>query len=280
MFVVLKSLYICNINDLGIRPTFLLQHILVACLNSWRCLAVWGAGQGECVGCLQGRRMRLLLCAVWESLLWYPRKVRNYSQEPGALFGPCGCSQTFPITSSFQFAQKLLCACAGTGYRQAQGIVTLCLICTWAVTPPISSCWTLRLQLHVSSTAELTAQGLTWVCRDTTNLTGEGELAEVSQLLSFRKWVSKNAWLHLSLPMLHGSHPLAGKPLVGSSYVYLGDYCARIMKSAKLRLEFQCRKEQREDVTEPCWERMVTPSTILITCFGLPASLCSLGNCA
>lgn len=36
------------------------------------------------------------------------------------------------------------------------------------------------------------------------------------------------------LPVLHGSHPLAGKPLVGSSYVYLGDYCARIMKFAKL----------------------------------------------
>lgn len=192
MFVVLKSLYICNINDLGIRPTFLLQHILVACLDS---------GQGECVGCLQGRRMRLMLRAVWKCLLWYPRKVRNYSQEePRALFGPCGCSQPFPITSSFQFAQRLLCACAGAGDRQAQGIVTLCLICTWAVTPPISSCWTLRSQLHISSTAEVTAQGLTWVCRDTADLTGEGELAEVSQLLSCTKWFLKNAWLHLSLP--------------------------------------------------------------------------------
>lgn len=81
------------------------------------------------------------------------------------------------------------------------------------------------------------------------------------------------------LPMLHGSQPLAGKPcreLLRVSW----DYGARIMKFAKLRFEFRCRKEQREDVTEPCWERMVTPSTVLITCFGLPASLCSLGNCA
>lgn len=47
MFVVEESLYICNINDLVIRPTFLLQRVLVACLNGRRCLAVWGARHGE-----------------------------------------------------------------------------------------------------------------------------------------------------------------------------------------------------------------------------------------
>lgn len=60
-----KSLYICNINDLGIRPAFLLQHILVGCLNGWRCLAVWGPRHGECVGLVPSNgRMRLLFCAV------------------------------------------------------------------------------------------------------------------------------------------------------------------------------------------------------------------------
>lgn len=36
--------------------------------------------------------------------------------------------------------------------------------------------------------------------------------------------------------------------------MYLGDYSARIMKFAKLKLEFRCREEQKEDVTEPCWD--------------------------
>lgn len=74
-----------------------------------------------------------------------------------------------------------------------------------------------------------------------------------------------------------GHQPLAGKPLVESSYVYLGDYRARIMKFVELRLELRCRKEQREDVSEPCLEWMVTPSTVLIICFRLLASLGSWG---
>lgn len=77
-----------------------------------------------------------------------------------------------------------------------------------------------------------------------------------------------------------GHQPLAGKPLVGSYHVHLRDYSARIMKFAKLRLEFRCREEKKEDMTEPCWEWMVTPSTVLMTCFGLLAYLCLLGNCA
>lgn len=74
-----------------------------------------------------------------------------------------------------------------------------------------------------------------------------------------------------------GHQPLAGKPVVESLYVYLGDYRARIMKFVELRLELRCRKEQREDVSEPCWEWMVTPSTVLIICFRLLASLGSWG---
>lgn len=116
--------------------------------------------------------MRLLFCGGRELLLWYLRKVRNYSWEPGALFSPCGCSQTLSITSSFQFAQKLFVHVLGQGQAGSGYCDTLwAVICTRAVTPPISSCWTLRSQLHVSSTAEVTAQGLTWVCRDRTDLT-------------------------------------------------------------------------------------------------------------
>lgn len=112
---------------------------------------------------------------------------------------PVAAHKHFPSPHHFNLHRSCSVHVLGRGTGRLR-VLWHCLICTWAVTPPISSCWTLRLQLHVSSTAEVTAQGLTWVCRHTTNLTGEGELAEVSQLLSFSKWFSKNAWLHLSLP--------------------------------------------------------------------------------
>lgn len=115
-----------------------------------------------------------------------------------------------------------------------------------------------------------------------TNLTGGGELAKVSQLLSFSRWFSKrnmHDFIFSYLPMgcYFRSSATCRKASVESSYVYLGDYRARIMKFVELRLELRCRKEQREDVSEPCLEWMVTPSTVLIICFGLLASLGSWG---
>lgn len=214
-----------------------------------------------------GRGMRLLLCAGWESLLGYLRKVRNYSWEP--LFSPCGCSQASSISSSFQFAQKLLCA-RGRG-QAGSGYVTL------------SGQWSAHELWHLpspraghsghSSGTHLRVQGHTSQGRESWQ-----------RSVSFTKWFSKRNRHEFIFPCLPTGCYFRSSATCwwkgGSSCVHLGDCCARMVKFAKLRLEFRGRKEQREEVTEPCWEWMVTPSTILITCFGLLASLCSLGNCA
>lgn len=121
MFVVLKSLYICNINVLGIRPTFLLQHILVACLNCWRCLAVWGAGQGECVWYLQVEGWGCCYVESENPCFGTWGKVGITHKNLGHCVVPVAAHKHFPSSPSFQFARKLLCACAGAGHRQAQG---------------------------------------------------------------------------------------------------------------------------------------------------------------
>lgn len=192
----------------------------------------------------------------------------------------------FPSLPSFQFAQKLLHACAGVGNKEAQGIVTS--FHQWSA----HGLWHLPSpRAGHSGHSSMSRPWQRWQPRDSPECAETQLTSQVRE--SWQRSVScsasvndfqKERCMTSSFPtcpwvVTLGHQPLAGKPLVGSSYVYLGDYCARIMKFAKLRLEFRCRKEQREDVAEPCWEWMVTPSTILVTCFGLLASLCSLGNC-
>lgn len=167
----------------------LLQHVLVACLNCWRCMALWGAGQGECVRYLQVERWGCCYVQSENPCFGTWGKLRITHKNLGLCLGPVAAHKHFPSPHCFCLHRSYSVRVLGwgTGYCDTLSAV----ICTRAVTPPISSCWALRSQLCVSSTAEVTAQGLTWVCRDTTNLTGQGELAKVSQLLSFSKWFSK-----------------------------------------------------------------------------------------
>lgn len=158
----------------------------------------------------------------------------------------------------------MLCACAEAGDRQAQGYVTLfeqwCAHELWHLPSP-------RAARSVTAARPLRGSG----DRSGTRLSVQRQPA--SQVMeSWPRSVSCSASLNdspretcmaSSVPacpwiMALGHQPLAGKPLVGSSQVSLGSYCTRIMKLAKLRLELRCSKEQREDVTEPCWDRMVT----------------------
>lgn len=177
--------------------------------------------------------------------------------------------------------EAALCMCwgrgqAGSGYCDT--LSDLHMGCDTSHLPVLDTQVTAPHLIHGRSDSELRDSP---ECAETqlTSQVRESWQRSVSCSASLNDSQKMHDFIFPCLPMLHGSQPLAGKPcreLLCVSW----DNGARIMKFAKLRLEFRCRKEQREDVTEPCWERMVIPSTVLITCFGLPASLCSLGNCA
>lgn len=156
-------------------------------------------------------------------------------------------------------------------------------MCPWAVTPPISSCCALSHSCTSPPWQRWQVRDLP-ECAETASLTGDGELAKVSQLLSFTKWFSKRnmpGFICPCLPMDHGFRSSAscrkasGRELSGVSWELL--HQDHEVGKAEAWVEVQQRAEGRCDWT--LLGQDGNSSTILVTCFGLLASLCSLGNC-
>lgn len=126
----------------------------------------------------------------------------------GLCLVPVTGHKPFSSTSPFKLAQKLLCACAGRGTSRLRAFFDTfpAVIWMWALTSPISSRWRLQatapLLIQGRWLAEVTAQGLGWVCRDRTEprrwgRVVKGWLAAQLQQMNLKK---KYACLDLSLP--------------------------------------------------------------------------------
>lgn len=148
IFVVLKSLYICNINYLGLRPTFLLQHILVACLKCWRSLGSWA---GRMCWVPAGRRMRLLLLQAENPCFGTWGRLGITHENLGLSLVPVAAHKHFPSPNRFSLHRGYSVHMLGQGtgrlrvrwHSVSSGLHTSC-------DTPISSCWTLRSQLRAS----------------------------------------------------------------------------------------------------------------------------------